>query len=162
VFREARATLTALTASAAAAAAATAALAADEQRSAALLDSSLHRLEVLRRQAAATQREREDGERKRKNRDQAEKQRLQDERFKREVRDPEVARCAQFEKERSASFGGICRSRQCYSQDYCTFWHLEKCDLPPQCRWFVSGKCLNGPRCWFNHLPNKPPRVPLE
>lgn len=163
VFRQARATLTALTASAAAAAAATTALAADERRSAALLDTSLHRLEALRSQAAATQKELEDGELKRKYANQAEKQRQQDERFKREVRDPEVARCAQFAAQRNASFGGgICHSRHCNSQDYCTYWHEGRSDLPPQCRWFISGKCRNGLRCWFNHLPDKPPRVPLE
>ena len=163
LFREARATLTMLTGSAAVGAAATAALAADEQHSAALLDTSLHRLEVLRRQAATTQRALEDEERKRKNTERAEKQRLQDERFKREVRDPEVARCAQFAAQRNASYGGrICHSRHCDNQDYCTYWHEGKSDLPPRCQWFFSGKCRNGPRCWFNHLPDKPPRVPLE
>ena len=43
-----------------------------------------------------------------------------------------------------------------------TYLHSGKNDLPPRCQWFESGQCRNGARCWYNHLPRKPPPVPLE
>jgi hypothetical protein len=143
--------------------AAAAALAAEEQRSAALLDSRLYRLE---QQRAAEMPRLEALYRQEVAQRQAQAavaQAAQDARFA-EVRAREVARCAQYEPQRRASFGGgACTSRSCCDgQDYCTYWHDGKNDLPPQCRWFAPGnRCLNGERCWYNHLPAKPPRVHL-
>ena len=161
MYATARAALAKLATSATVAgAAAAAALVEDAQRSAALLESPLHALE-LQRQAVKEQLVRalrEEFELRR--REAAAAQQLQDERFDAEVRAPEVARCAQFAEQRRASAsGGECTNRRCESQDYCTYWHFGRHDLPPRCRWFAEGTCHNGERCWYNHLKRRPPRV---
>ena len=68
-------------------------------------------------------------EKKRKEKEWAEKQRLQDERFNREVRDPEVARCAQLsERRRESGGGGVCYAKYCDDrQDYCVRAHDSRC-----------------------------------
>ena len=157
----ARSTLARLAASATTAgAAAAAALMDDAQRCTALLQSPLHQLE-LQRQAAKEQLVkalREEFEMRR--REAAAAQQLQDARFDAEVRAPEVARCAQFVEQRRASIsGGECMNRRCETQDYCTYWHFGRHDLPPHRRWFAEGTCHQGERCWYNHLERRPPRV---
>jgi hypothetical protein len=160
-YTDARASLSALASSAVAGAAAAAALAADDQRKATLLDSPLHRLEELRRSTRVTKQAAREEELKVLRAEARELQRAQDERFDLEVRQPEVARCKLFEAQRqAASGGGVCRNRHCMQPDYCTYWHDGRPDLPPQCQWFASDKCRQGDRCWYNHLPRRPPRVP--
>ncbi len=139
-------------------AAAVDALAAEAQRSAALLDTPLHALEMLRQDMKEKLEAEHQAELVVKRAAATVLQREQDERFA-VVRQREVARCAQFEAQRLASIGGgVCTRRHCDDKDSCTYWHTN--DLPPQCRWFQLGKCTNGERCWFNHLPAKPARVP--
>ena len=161
-YCKARASLSALASSAVAGAAAAAALAADEQRQAELLDSPLHRMEELRRSTLATKQAAREEQLKVLRAEAREMQRAQDERFDVEVRQPEVARCKLFEAQRrAASGGGACYDRHCTESDYCTYWHdYGNKDLPPRCQWFASNKCRQGDRCWFNHLPRRPPRVP--
>lgn len=161
-YCNARASLSALASSAVAGAAAAAALAADDQRHAALLDSPLHRLELLRRATLATKQAAHEEELQLLRAEAKELQRAQDERFDLEVRQPEVERCKLFEEQRRASLGGgACYDRHCTESDYCTYWHeFGKKDLPPRCQWFASNKCRQGDRCWYNHLPRRPPRVP--
>jgi hypothetical protein len=160
-YTQARDTLATLAGSAAAGAAAAAALAAEEARTAALLASPLHQLE-LRRQAAEARVQKQQNEEVAAKRKAAQAlQKAQDERWDAEVRQPEVARCAQFAAARRAgAAGGVCTDSRCERQDYCTYYHGGKADLQPRCRWFAEGKCRNGERCWFNHLPRKPPPVP--
>jgi TPR repeat protein len=140
-----------------------AALAAEAQRSAALLDTPLHDLEMLRQDAKQRLEALHKEEVALKQAKAAELQRQQDARFA-ELRQREVARCALLAPQRRASGGGgECTRRKCYESDYCTYWHDEQQDLPPQCRWFQDGdKCRNGEDCWYNHLPAKPPPVPVQ
>jgi len=127
---------------------AAAALATELKRSSALLDTSLHHLE-LQRQATKIRLE---AERKvevdRLRTEAQEQQRVQDEHFNTTVRQPEVERCKQFEVQRRASGfgGGACMDRNCSQQDYCTYWHDGRPDLPPMCRW--GSKCCQGQLCW--------------
>ncbi len=91
-----------------------------------------------------------------------EQQQAQDARWDAEVRQPEVARCAQFAAARRRRLaGGMCSRRRCDGQDYCTYLHDGEHDLPPHCRWFADGDCHNGPDCWYNHLPPKPLPIPV-
>lgn len=84
----------------------------------------------------------------------AELRRQGDERF-RAHRAREVERCKQYAAQRRglARTGG-CTNDRCESQDFCTYLHdgRDPDALPPRCRWFDSGTCRNGDRCWFSHL----------
>jgi hypothetical protein len=158
-YTAARDALTTLARSPAAGAAAAAALAEDAQRSAALLASPLHRLELLRQAAHAKLEARRQEEAEQQRAAAAATQRAADAAFA-EARTREVACCARFAAQRDAACaGGECRRRGCYERDYCTYLHRGRHDLPQHCRWFAEGTCRQGERCWFNHLPPKPQRV---
>lgn len=66
------------------------------------------------------------------------------------LRELEVQRCRPLLNRQLKT--GVCTNTCHHNADFCTYQHSFSRDLPPHCLHFTRGRCLNGDRCWFNHL----------